>query len=120
MSENEVSITVYIDDHHILSADDNNAILLGHTDDDDEDDDRCVLLVTREVYLAATSAWLDAKAEMARTYNGEFCGVGPIYFNKAKLHNEVEHRLPALDAVKGEVVVDAYTATEFEVDMEHG
>lgn len=96
-----------------------------------EEDNVCILYVDRKLFRKAFDGWLDRKAEYNRSYNGEFCGQGSIYF-------EGLVELPAgaylsrfmledtndwdedSDKWGERVDVKSYRATSFCVDMEHG
>ena len=109
-------ISVNPDEKHILAADAHNAILLG----EDEEGHKCVLLVPRQIYLAAMAAWLDGKAGYYKR-TGKFVGVGCIEF-AAKLRTDCHHHLMEYDDYD-EVKIDVPTyeaTTEFNIDMEHG
>lgn len=122
------SISVNPDDRHILSATDTEAILLGQ----DDDDASCILHVSRDVYFQAMTAWLDHKADYMKRWDGEFCGVGNIYFDGSLVKdqhgwlNSVTFGLkePPDDiddeAWNHKTKVETYTAEEFDIDMEHG
>jgi len=117
-------VLVNPDTKHILSADSDHAILLGSSGDEL---DRCILIVPREAYFAALSAWLDRKSDYRDRYSGDFCGVGDILWNDAALQSDrsyhfFDHEFNDDDETVTTKKVDSpcYRATSFEIDMEHG
>lgn len=108
------TIIINPDDHHILSATAEEVILRGELD---WVDGPCILRVSRVTYFAAMTDWLDHKAEYARGWKGEFCGVGGISFEGTLAKGK---KAWLRDDDDNPVNVKTYTATEFFVDMEHG
>lgn len=114
------SVHVNPDTKHILSATATDVILLGRDGDEFE---TCIALVPRETYLAAVVAWLDYKARYFK-HTREFAGAGYIRFTDPKPTDKSFH-LNEYPDDDGEVIVrtirpSVFTATVFEIEMEHG
>jgi len=129
---NDNYVSIHPDGHHILSATDKKVILLGYYSTE-ENYDPCVLYITRKLYHNAIDSWLDHKADYNQRYDGDFCGVGVIYFENIKELPHGAHLAKCIveDASEwdpddgsinwgGQGGVKIFKASTFSVDMEHG
>ena len=109
-----MSNTISTDGPDVLAATPSEVILRGRQYAEPEPID-CVVHVTRDLYFAAVTAWLNQKAIYFATYKS-FCGVGTIDFER--LTPRPGHvRLRIGEKVKS---VLAYDAAAFTVNMERG
>ena len=128
MLEEDSMVSISPDDLLILSATKDDVILRGSYYNGD-DFSTCILYITRTLFHEALDEWLNRKQDYSELWNGEFCGVGAIYFEGLTERPDGAHLLQALaepekndsDFAWGTMVdVRSFTASSFSVDMEHG
>jgi hypothetical protein len=99
---------------NVLAATPDSVILRGRQYAGSEPID-CVVHISRDLFFASASAWLDGKARYYE-HDNTFAGVGSIDFHDLTRRPGRVH----LQTAAGLQNVLAYDASGFTVDMEHG